>query len=384
MTSKLVRFTEHVGFPVSCIGVTQGNEIVLGGGGGAGRSGTVYSVDSKKRKLEKTNELELSSDEDAPTCLTMHPKEKVLASSINTSKEQIEKGQNKNCRVFTLTRRAVKPGKTANTICSKSDFDYQKCIAFDPTGKLLAGGATDGTLAVVQYPSLRPEFPFLDATEEINDVCFNTSAQWLAVATDDELKILSTKAGSLVQTIDNPHTMSGKHAVFRFARFGPEKGTLKSAGSAKIELKNVLYTVLNTKSRKQAYITIWDTRNWKRLVTRPVCDSAITTFALSKDGALLAFATASLQIGICDAHSLRILARIQAAHSFAITSLSFDNQAKYLVSGSADETCQIIEIPDKWPTAIEGVVDLVRENLQIIIMLLVLLLAIIFAWLARS
>ncbi|KAJ1789068.1 hypothetical protein LPJ59_005416 [Coemansia sp. RSA 2399] len=383
MTNTLERFTENVGFPIGCIGVTRDNEIVLGGGGGTGRSGVRNKL---VLKLKRSHELELSSEEDAPTCLAVNPKGKTIVSSINMSDDTIRKGANKNCRVFTVTKKAISEGKAANTICSTSDYDYQKSIAFDAAGKLVASGSTDGTLAVLQYPSLHPAFPFVEAASEINDVCFNSQGKWLAVATNDELKILAAKTGALVQTIDNPHTSSGQSAVFRFARFGSENGALRlsNSSSRRTKLKDALYTVLNTKSRKQAYIAVWNTASWKRMATRPVCNSAITTFAMSSNGALLAFATASLQIGICDAHSLRVLARIQNAHAFAITSLAFDNSGKFLVSGSADETCQVIRIPTKWPTALDSLSVVFHDNIQTIIMVFVLLVAIALSFSLRS
>ncbi|KAI8324305.1 WD40 repeat-like protein [Martensiomyces pterosporus] len=391
MPAKLERFTYEVGFPVGCIGITAGNEIVLGGGGGPGRSGVknklaLYSVDSKKRTLKSISEVVLSSDEDAPTCLAIHPKDKVLVSSVNVDKKRIESGENSNCRVFKLLKKSIQKEKATKTICSTSDLDYQKTIAFDPAGKLIANGSTDGTLAVVQYPSLRPAFPFIEAADEVNDLDFNSAGKWLAVATDRELKVIATKSGEEVQTIDKPHTTSGESAVFRFSRFGRGKGKLgafRQQTGAGVELQDVLYTVLNTRSRKQAYIALWDTSKWTKIATRPVCRSAITTFALSSSGKLLAFATASLQIAICDAHTLEMLMCIPAAHSFAITALAFDKDDRFLVSGSADESCQVFELPEQWPTALDGIVDLARDNLQVLAVLVVLLLAILVGVVTR-
>ncbi|KAJ2509382.1 hypothetical protein GGI11_005906 [Coemansia sp. RSA 2049] len=389
----LSRSTESVGFPIACIGVTQSNEIVLGGGGGSGRSGVrnklaVYAIESKNNaaKLKKAHELELSSEEDAPTCIAANPKGKAIVSSINRSKAAIEKGQNKNCRVFTVAKTSINGGKSANTICSANDYDYQKCMTFDPLGKLVAAGASDGTVAVLQYPAMHPAFPFVEAADEVNDVSFNAEGKWLAVATNDELKILKAKTGSVVQTIDNPHTSSGQPAVFRFARFGGEAGGVLrfAASKTKTRMQDAMYTVLNTRSRKQAYIAIWNTLTWTRIATRPVSNSPITTFATSRDGRLLAFATASLQIGICDAHTLRLLARIHNAHAFAITALAFDNTGRFLVSGSADETCQVIAIPDKWPTAWDAFVAVAHDNIQIIIMGFVMLVAIALSFSLRS
>ncbi|KAJ2797231.1 hypothetical protein H4R21_004405, partial [Coemansia helicoidea] len=192
MNARLERYTLAAGFPIACIGVGPSGEVVLGGGGGPGRSGVqnklgVYAIDDKKKELRLVCESVLSSDEDAPTCLAMHPKERALVCSANRGAAQIAKGANSNWRLFTLGKRAVKAGATAKSICSTSDVDYQRCIAFSPSGGLVAGGSTDGTLAVAHYPSLRPAFPFVDAVGEINDVSFDASGAYLAAATDTEL-----------------------------------------------------------------------------------------------------------------------------------------------------------------------------------------------------
>ncbi|PIA16740.1 WD40 repeat-like protein [Coemansia reversa NRRL 1564] len=387
MVKQLERTSLEVGIPISCIGVTQSNDVVFGGGGGPGRSGVqnklaVYRIDDKN-ELVKANELVLSSDEDAPTCLAIHPKENALVCSVNASKEQIKKGENNNCRLYALDKdSSVKPGNTAMTICSSTDMDYQRCIAFSPSGKLIAGGATNGTLAVVENPSLCRAFPYVEATDEINDVDFNESSAWLVAATDAELKVLSTKDGSLVKSIEDPHTSSGARAVFRFARFGRGKGTLRTG--SQVKRSSLLYTVLNTRSRKGAYIVQWDTDKWTRTATRFAAHSPITTFALSYNGELLAFATASLQIAICDAHSLKVLMRIKDAHTFAITALAFDKENRRLISGSADESCRVFVLPDTWPTPADIAVAFAKDHIQIIAMVLALLIAIVAAFSMRG
>ncbi|KAJ1730826.1 hypothetical protein LPJ61_002823 [Coemansia biformis] len=391
MTAGLERYTLAAGFPIACIGVGQSGEVVLGGGGGAGRSGVqnklaVYSINDKKRELKLVSECVLSSDEDSPTCLAMHPTERALVCSINRDLEKIKQGENSNWRLFTLGKRAIKAGATAKSICSTSDNDYQRCIAFSPSGGLVAGGSTDGTLAVASYPSLRPAFPFVDAVNEINDVDFDPSGKWLAAATDTELRILSTKDASLVKAIDDPHTRGGVRAVFRFAKFGPagEDSKAGAKDAAPTEPKGVLYTVLNARSRKGAYIVQWSTDKWTQIAMRYAGSSSITSFALSRSGRLLAFATASLQIVVCDAHSLRVLERIRAAHGFAITALAFGVGDRHLISGSADESCHVYALPAAWPTPKDRALALARTHARIIAVLIVLLVAIILALALRG
>ncbi|KAJ2776147.1 hypothetical protein H4R18_005820 [Coemansia javaensis] len=382
MAGELERHSLDVGFPIACIGVAPGGEVVLGGGGGLGRSGVqnklaVYAVGGKKAAgLRLVSEAVLSSDEDAPTCLAVHPRERALVCSVNRDRQRIARGANTNWRLFTLQKRAVKAGATARSICSTSDDDYQRCVAFSPSGALVAGGATDGTLAVAHYPSLRPAFPFVGADGEINDVAFDASSAWVAAATDSELRILSAADASLVKAIDDPHMRGGGAAAFRFARFGPATDS---------DPHGALYTVLNVRARgKGAYIVQWDTASWTRSHTCYTGGSPITAFALSRSGRLLAFATASLQIGICDARSLRVLARIRAAHSFAITALAFDHADRHLISGSADQTCNAFVLPAAWPTPAARVLSIARAHAQAIAVALVLLIAIVLALAMRA
>ncbi|KAJ2659616.1 hypothetical protein IW148_004145 [Coemansia sp. RSA 1199] len=366
------RYTVNVGFPVGCIGVTHANKIVLGGGGGPSRSGvqnklSIYSIDDSTSTLNLNAELVLSSDEDAPTCLAMHPKDKLFVCSINTSMAEIKQGKNQNCRLFSYTKTKITMGKQAKCMGSTRDVDYQKCIAMSASGKLVVGGATDGTLSVVRVPTLKPVFPFIDARDEINDVGFSNDDKWLVAATDSELRVLSTTDAELVRRIDDPRISGGERAVFRFARFGQT---------------NTLYTVLNTRARNCAYIVVWDTNKWVRTATRRVSSSPITTFALGPHG-LLAFATASLHVVVCDAKSLRVLMRVPAAHSFAITALAFDRDGKHLVSASADQTCQVYVLPDVWPTPLQTAVAVVRGHAQVIAIVFVLVLAILLALVLR-
>ncbi|KAJ2709595.1 hypothetical protein H4R19_004172 [Coemansia spiralis] len=391
MNAGLERYTLAAGFPIACIGVGPSGEVVLGGGGGPGRSGVqnklgVYAIDDKKKELRPVCESVLSSDEDAPTCLAMHPTERALVCSANRSAQQIAKGDNSNWRLFTLGKRTVKPGATAKSICSASDTDYQRCIAFSPSGALLAGGSTDGTLVVAHYPSLRPAFPFVDAVDEINDVSFDASGACLAAATDTELRILSAKDASLIKAIDDPHTAAGTRAVFRFARFSPPAAAAAAKEGAKAAAgpTGVLYTVLNARTRKGAYIVKWDPASWTRTATRYAGSSPITAFALSRSGDLLAFATASLHLVICDARSLRVLERIRAAHGFAITALAFGAGDRHLISGSADESCHVYVLPAVWPTPMSRTLALARAHASAIAVVLVVLLAILLALLMRG
>ncbi|KAJ2162483.1 hypothetical protein GGF46_000614 [Coemansia sp. RSA 552] len=377
MPKTLERLSLDAGFPIAAIAVTAANKIVLGGGGGPGRSGVqnklaIYSTPTQKG-LKKVAELVLSSTEDAPTCLAAHPKDEALVASVNQDKETIEAGKNNNCRVFTVASKKVKAGKSTSSICSTSDMEYQKSVVFSPSGRLVAGGATDGTLAVLEYPSLRPQFPFVDAVDEINDVDFSGDSAWVVAVTDAELKVLAVSDAGLVKSIEQPHTQ-GEDAVFRFARFGRGQGSIMPrGGGGAVDVTSVLYTVLNTRSRKNAYIVQWDTKSWSRLATRLVASSAITTIAMSRDGSLMAFATASLQIAICDARSLKVLMRIPKAHGFAITALAFDRETRYLVSGSADETCRVFVLPDKWPTPVDMAVAFAQDYSRVIAILVVFL-----------
>jgi len=88
-------------------------------------------------------------------------------------------------------------------------------------------------------------------------------------------------------------------------------------------------------------ITTWKATKVKKLPEQ----GSITCFDVSADGRFLAFGNSACMIGLLDAHSLAPVFMILKAHDLPPTTLRFNPGATMLLSGSADNTIRLINVP---------------------------------------
>lgn len=109
--------------------------------------------------------------------------------------------------------------------------------------------------------------------------------------------------------------------------------------------KDFGFAVANGVSKPGAYIVVYDAYSFDQKKVVKVSSKPITAFTLSHDGAILAFASADLNITLLDAQSLRVLTKVKDAHSFSITCIAISPDRRLLASASADNTCRIVSLP---------------------------------------
>ncbi|KAF7331958.1 WD-REPEATS-REGION domain-containing protein [Mycena kentingensis (nom. inval.)] len=355
-------------FPAYSSGFLDDTHLVLGGGGGAARTGIlnklrVYSVGSD-RNLNLVDELELARGEDAPMSMATSPEDGTLACGVNSPMEQMAKGENENCRVYAFKDQKLALVRSHGTLNSGDAEDYQKVTVLSPDATLLAVAGTN-SFQLLAYPALTPLAGAITTEKEIYDATFSKTT--LVVATTANLLVYALptpetkpspsknkKKGKqkvavlseleLLQTLAPPVGLSRISATtFRAARFHPANS-------------DILYTISNTvparsRTRKpaptQAYICKWNTTSWTSDKVKKVCDKSITCFRTSPDGKLLAYGDQGLSVGLLDSMSLSPLATILKAHDqFASTTLAFNQTATLLVSASADNSVRVISVPE--------------------------------------
>ncbi|KAH6915234.1 quinon protein alcohol dehydrogenase-like superfamily [Coprinopsis sp. MPI-PUGE-AT-0042] len=351
-------------FPVYSCAFLSDNQVVLGGGGGATRSGIknklrLYEV-TDDHKVEQKVEFELEKGEDAPMSMAVHAESKTIICGVNSAEEKLLKGENENCRAFTVTGDSITPLRTRSTLTAGDLEDYQKVTVLSPDGSLLAvAGAHD--LSLLSFPSLEPVASPVHTEKEIYDVAFGASS--LVIATTHNLLVYELPTGLqspvtekgkaavpntensvdlvVAKTIDVPSVI-GEGCTFRSIRMHPTN-------------PEVAFTLINTnppRSRqkkmasRQGYAVKWNTKTWAFEKSRKIGDKGVTCFDISPDGRYLGFGSSDLSIGMVDASTLAPCATILKAHEFPPTVIKFNPSSTLLVSGSADNSIRIVNIPE--------------------------------------
>ncbi|CAG8726942.1 12609_t:CDS:10, partial [Ambispora leptoticha] len=280
-------------------GFSPAGELLIGGGGGASRTGVknklvLYNLQVTNWKIDKLSEIELAMDEDAPSGMAFHPEDNVVACAINSNEETIKAGENQNCRIFRYSNEKIQLVNKIQTLTSKDPNDYQKVTAFSKDGRYLATGGSDSRLTVLKYPSLDVAFPPMNYDQkEIYDVDFDTTGKQVVAISPKALRVWSTQNGKCIQTIDRPISQKTTQCLFRACRFGREAS------------EGFLYTVVNSTSRNKAFIVKWDRKTWDKVAERIVSQKPIVAFEISDNGKLMAYASSNMSIGIVSSENLR-------------------------------------------------------------------------------
>lgn len=349
------RHTAHATptFPVYSAVFLSPEELVLGGGGGASKTGIknklrLYHVD-EFFSLQLADELQLEVGEDAPMSMAIHPSGSSFVCGINSTAEKVEKGENLNCRVFAVSDDdKIKFVSSVGTLGKDLD-DFQRVTVFSPDGAYLAA-AGGKELSVLTFPELVSTKAHVDQGE-IYDAAFSETT--LVVATTVNLLVYNLPASkkgkekeNSVLTLEDPTVIErpklpgGETGTFRVARYHPHTS-------------RIFYTVINTtpprgakSSQRKAYIIRWNVDQWKTERIKKVGVKGLTAFDVSDNGKWIAYGSSDCSVGLLDAFTLAPLLSILKSHEFPPTVLKFNPTSRLLISGSADNTVRLIAIPD--------------------------------------
>ncbi|KIY49519.1 hypothetical protein FISHEDRAFT_5441, partial [Fistulina hepatica ATCC 64428] len=315
-------------FPVYCASFLSDNEFVLGGGGGASRSGIknklrLYTVDNA-RNINLKDEFELSVGEDVPMSMASDASSSTIVCGVNSTLEKLQDGRNENCRIFEVKDHMLSFSTSFSSHSPEDPEDFQKVTVLSPDATSVAV-AFSHCLSFLSYPSLQSLALPIHTDKEIYDAIFTDTT--LVVVTTESLltyklpassssptlskkkkgkqRAASNSALELLCTIELPKSVvKDSNAVFRAARY----------------YNGTLYTVINTipvRSRtkksapRQAYVCKWQNEGtgsksnaWTVVKSRSLGEKGATCFDMSRDGKRLALGLSDYSITVLDADSL--------------------------------------------------------------------------------
>lgn len=339
---RIESYSNTVGFPVAGCQWVDDKHIILAGGGGASKSGVknslkLYKVTLDDKAIELVKEADLIAGEDAPTSFCYNAENNVVACGINGSIDSVNDGTSESLKIFESTDKEFVLKKSKRVLKSKSPFDYQKVTVFDRKGTMLLLAFAEGQVTVLNYPSLEYRFSSKKCeNEDINSGDIDGNGLYISTSSDKAVHFWSTEDGELIHTIDQPRGIKNKPCKFRSIQFGTG------------ENQDFIYLAINAADKKRSYISKFSSGDFELLLTRPVAFNPILSFRINNSGTLLAAGCSDLGIRLCCAKTLRTLATVKAAHSFPVTTLSFSPDDNLLVSGSADGTCRVIQVPKEF------------------------------------
>ena len=223
----------HLSYPLyACdFDPQDANRLILGGGGGAGRSGVSNKISvldtSHRDSLQIVSELDLSRNEDGVTSLAAGPRRRnsiLVYAGVNSSPAEVAKGKNEHFRIFSVDQ--ASKSKTTPRIAelsrsmlfSSKDADaYQRVLRISPPfadkpqiGAIATGFAKEPEIAVFDVgatsgsaPKLRGKLELAKEAVDL-DIIQTGDGEWQLVYCDDYeiYRLTISKKG-----VDGPHCL---------------------------------------------------------------------------------------------------------------------------------------------------------------------------------
>ncbi|CAD6256221.1 unnamed protein product [Miscanthus lutarioriparius] len=301
---------------------------VLGGGGGEGRSGVPNKLvvaalaageEAAPAALSPETVVEVKTREEVPYRMAVHPRgDGVFCAFPN------------GCRLYRWESQegegpqklALEPDREA--LAELKDVGLQLSVSFSGEGSILAIGGEDGHLRVFKWPAMASVLTETDTKTSIKDLTISSDDKFLAVnRSSGPCRVWDLQSSEVVASLPRE---AGE--IFGFCRF-----------CNKTDNSHVLF--ITAMQGDYGKIVSWNTTSWTRIGSKKITREAISAFAVSPNGALLAIGTIEGSTIIVGSKDMRTLVTVKKAHLGIVTTLAFSQDSRTLLSTSFDSTARV-------------------------------------------
>jgi len=192
-------------------------------------------------------------------------------------------------------------------------------VTFNPSGKLLAAGTTDGEIRLWQTTDGTPLLTCQGHTDWVWSVVFSPDGTILASGSQDKtIRLWDVSTGQCLKILQ-------EHSSWiRSVAFSPD-GTILASGS------------------EDQTIRLWDVSTGQCLKILQEHSSFVRSVAFSPDGTILASGSEDKTVRLWDV-STGECRKILQGHTNRICSVAFDPKARLLASGGHDQTIRLWDV----------------------------------------
>lgn len=303
--------------------------VVLGGGGGEGRSGIpnallVSAFDADSNFLSDQPVAKLGTGSDLPYRIAVHPGGEGVICSLPKSCRWFEweanTSEDKHILILKSSEKVLK---------QLEDVGQQLAMTFNHEGNLLAVGGEDGKLRIYKWPSMDTALEESSGHSSVKDLDFSLDGKLLVSVGSGPGRIWNVASSTSIASLPKEND-----EVFGFCRFS--RGT---------DADHILY--VTSMRDKGGSIVKWNTTSWKRMSSRHVVRDPVSAFNVSPDGKLLAIGTIQGDILILSSTSMQVQTIVKKAHLGLVTALAFSQDSRALISASLDSSARVTLIKDK-------------------------------------
>lgn len=329
--AKLKNHTLKLDYPIYTAKFLNNRTLLVAGGGGEGNNGipnkmTVIAVqpENLKKPLKRYRELSLNDKEDS--VMSLDSSNGIILAGINENSSMMRKGVNKHLRKFKFVNDHLTFVQSCQIHANSNSTMYQKitCISSDGSSGVIVMSDNPSTVYII------------DSTDDLEEK--------FKIMTDGDVKDISISPDGKLMCYITTNTFEAISMVTGRSLFK----TNIDISMSRVRFINNDEVIICGAKESNAIVAKFSIAKSKIILQKLICKNlkGTTSMDINIANDLIAIATSDYSILIVRISDLKLVKKLNNVHKFAITKVVFSDDGKFLASGSAANTVNVIEIKE--------------------------------------